>query len=291
MKCSSGFQCTGTTHQFKCTHSYCRKCLGELVNEVLTDQKEVICVGDDLTPDASGRCDKRLAWTKIKKVLNLKKGDEWTFTTRDPGEDPFENKTMQYIEEKVLILNVKKMPGILVCPKCESFCAVPKDHHAKKHYNMICPCKFVFCFYCHKEWKNKKSYAECGNENCGRLTFFKTHITMTKVFKAHNPGGKHDVKYFGRLCPRPECYQKHGFTIIEHGSRCKHMTCPQCKEQFCILCLGLKLKTATWPCTQVGAWDECAIADAQDINKMLCTCGNKLMECSTHKTNFVQFFK
>lgn len=46
-------------------------------------------------------------------------------------------------------------------------------------------------------------------------------------------------------CPGVRACPKCG-TLIEHIADCKHMRCPNCKQEFCFVCLCLK--TTSWPC-------------------------------------------
>ena len=111
------------------------------------------------------------------------------------------NKYKKFVNRRQLILN----PDIQLCPfpDCESY--------AKKGKNKYVTCiqnNHKFCFKCLKEWHGKKECTDIYDKN------FENWKKLWKVKK----------------CPKCKYF-------IEKNYGCNHITCFNCKYQFCWLCL------------------------------------------------------
>ena len=111
------------------------------------------------------------------------------------------NKYKKFVLRRQLILN----PDIQLCPfpDCESY--------AKKGKNKYVTCiqnNHKFCFKCLKDWHGKK---EC-----------------TDIYDKNFEIWKNPLKV--KNCPKCKYF-------IEKNSGCNHITCFNCKYQFCWLCL------------------------------------------------------
>ena len=140
-----------------------------------------------------------------------------------------------------------------------------------------------FCWACSKQWKSGGgSYQICGYSECYEqnsaanlnsvlLLFFlcvcfffankkrkKKQYTHTKILA--NCPTKLQIGFqmpTVRACPNCNC-------LIEHVEACKHMKCQLCKNEFCFLCLKLKID-GKWQCGSSG--HPCGLAPRQRLTQ------------------------
>jgi len=152
------------------------------------------------------------------------------------------------------------------CPKCKSvgtannIATTRVRCGACKYLSKI---TFEFCMSCGKEWKSK-SNDDCGNSNCVHWIKQAMDQLIGVPKKTIQVGDTKVTNVPGRVCPREACYQKFGPTLVEHKSQCKHLTCPSCKKQFCVICLAQK--GSSWPCGSYSA--VCSLAPLQKFENL-----------------------
>jgi len=160
----------------------------------------------------------------------------------------------KYFESKISENYSLRALGAQECPQC-STCCERSDKNRTSVICLICSRKpgareYAFCWYCLHEVNSSNGY-RCNNNLCGgvdpRLAILKNAVTK----QVGNVSGVPSC----RACPK--CG-----TIIEHDRDCKHMKCP-CDQEFCFICLSLRVPKAGWTC---GSFNSvCNIAPVQTI--------------------------
>jgi len=150
--------------------------------------------------------------------------------------------------------------GCVECPKCRTLCFNP-DQKMQQVACEFCRMKkqnFNFCVKCLKPWESL-------GKGCKTCLTDPKHVNeiLSADFKI-NVGQKilNVPKY--RSCPRSDLHQ-HPVLVEHNGDGCKHLTCPSCHKDFCLVCLTKKTDQNSWPTDCGGAWDMCkkAIAPSQ----------------------------
>ncbi len=123
-------------------------------------------------------------------------------------------------------------PNILECPICTSFCE-RRDTTNLCVQCIVCTKKkgkyCYFCWECLGEWKNNLGADTCGNATCGDPVLLRQLATAPMI----TPLG------LNVQCPKIRACPNCG-TLIDHTSGCKHMTCTNCNQSFCFVCLRMK---------------------------------------------------
>lgn len=231
-----------------CSHVACNACLVHQGNVRLkgdSNKYELFCVSTKTNNKKP--CYKTIPWSTMLGAL--KKDDD-----------------RKSYEEKINFAYLKTQGLPRTCPKCKSLGLATKDVSRSR---VTCrACEIIdkitveFCVNCEKEWKNKDSQTNCGNNGCsdwvkGAMAAL-AHIPKKTIGEVQ--------KVPGRVCPRPECCKKFGPTLMEHMQSCKHMTCKSCQKQFCYVCLEVKGSDGTWPCGSSSA--KCDVAELQTYDKI-----------------------
>lgn len=128
------------------------------------------------------------------------------------------------------------------CPQCSNL--VMKGDNISTDRVSCFKCKNDFCWICMKQWKGGVPKG-CGNFGCGSP---EEQIQILASCKLKDIGSK--IKGVPEIRACPACK-----TMINHASDCKHMTCYNCKESFCFMCLSVKPKDKDWICG--GPYDPC----------------------------------
>ena len=113
------------------------------------------------------------------------------------------------------------------CPRC--CVAIKKTDTGNKMNCNFCKSKgysYTFCWTCKNDWKSTgTSYYVCGNDTCAMNT------ELQKVLESCETKVIDNIKVPKvRACP--SCNK-----AIEHRHGCRRMVCPDCKIQFCHICL------------------------------------------------------
>uniref|UniRef100_A0A8C6T4Z6 RING-type domain-containing protein n=1 Tax=Neogobius melanostomus TaxID=47308 RepID=A0A8C6T4Z6_9GOBI len=119
------------------------------------------------------------------------------------------------------------------CPGCK--CRVMRaDPH---NLRVQCPqCKaekgkmYEFCWQCLKEWKGAVNSDRCVNEGCENPDLITLKTCPEIEFK--------DVKDVTG-CPSIRACPTCGKLLMHNSEQCKNITCPDCKVEFCFVCLKL----------------------------------------------------
>ncbi|XP_059211513.1 uncharacterized protein LOC131990131 [Centropristis striata] len=156
----------------------------------------------------------------------------------------FEKKMFQFSKNN---LDVKS------CPGCESYVmrADPNNLQVDCISCMIEKHKaFTFCWRCLNEWKDPAASSDhCGNKGCQNpLEILRTcpDITFDDVRGVTG-------------CPSTRACPTCGLLVEHDGTMCKNIECPQCKVEFCFVCLKLTEEcermdnySCLKPCTDVA---------------------------------------
>jgi len=193
-------------------------------------------------------CDHRFCWNCISEYLNVKINEGQGLTVEKIGcPDPKCNKPLRESEVKTIVGEelynkyekfildsvLNQMSDVRWCPKSGCGNAMIGDPN---NLMMVCSnpnCKFCFCFKCKEEW-----HADSSCEDYQK-------------WKLENNEGEAKyaewVKQNARECPKCRAY-------IEKNGGCNHMTCKNCKHEFCWLCMGVYSSThfgkMPWSCKQ-----------------------------------------
>lgn len=125
------------------------------------------------------------------------------------------------------------------CPGCNSS-VVRKNVSSLNVCCYLCTTKkgqnYEFCWQCLREWEGPRPRSDrCDNDGCCNETL-KTlknceDITFESVM---------DVSGCPSIRACPTCG-----SLVEHNSKkCKNVTCPRCKTEFCFVCLKLTTECA-----------------------------------------------
>jgi len=272
---------SGRLITFKCGHSLCPETIRFLIeNQTSLGCTGITCYGV-IGGDKDNKCKQMLDWYQISSFLKLRKD---TVFSPNPKTERFRDKTWETVRQDVCRRTLENVNHVKKCPGCKSYTQASVKSIEKGEYNVICPCGYVFCFSCLRKWNNPNGYDKCGNPQCStKADVFNAWLNTTQEWKYSGKVAKHP----GRICPRPECYTKHGCINIAWRNGCKHMTCKLCKQEFCLLCLSIKKeKEPHWKCVGGNSnYDQiCIIAPKQELEKLLCVCtGILLKDCKTHK--------
>ncbi|XP_041840368.1 E3 ubiquitin-protein ligase RNF19A-like [Melanotaenia boesemani] len=140
--------------------------------------------------------------------------------------------------EKTMALNAMKVYfDVKECPGCKQT-VTRKDLSNLSVHCQICTARkgqtYIFCWQCLKEWKGDHTQTDrCENEGC--------HNGALKILQTCSEITFHSVKgVIGcpsiRACPTCGC-------LVQHSSKkCKTITCPCCKVEFCFVCLKLVIE-------------------------------------------------
>eukprot|EP00483_Globobulimina_turgida_P001789 UN01791 len=105
-------------------------------------------------------------------------------------------------------------------------------------------CHRIMCWKCKKEFKGKQD-GRCGNNLCDDVAHITLLLAQAKVKDIYG------VKVTDtRICPNKECC-----AVNVHETACKHMTCKNCKHEYCHICLQ------KYPCNSAT----CKVAPEQEI--------------------------
>jgi hypothetical protein len=142
-------------------------------------------------------------------------------------------------------------PEMKNCPTCQNNCVKPDD---LRYFRVSCGAcrKQDWCWQCEQVWKGG-GFTVCGNPDCitNELNNFLKNCEETVV------SGNIKVPAL-RACPK--CY-----SLIGHQSACKHMKCKECAQEFCFVCLKLKVDNK-WQCaTGDSSSSNCGIAARQVV--------------------------
>ncbi|XP_072232511.1 uncharacterized protein [Leuresthes tenuis] len=135
------------------------------------------------------------------------------------------------------------------CPGCKSSVA------RQILFNLSVRCKvctakrgraYDFCWQCMREWKGPQPRSDrCENDGCSDLSLQTLRTCPDIVFeRVKGVTGCPSI----RACPT--CG-----SLLEHGNNnCKHLLCPQCKVEFCFVCLKIftecmKTSSISGPCS------------------------------------------
>ena len=165
-----------------------------------------------------------------------------------------------FMEMKLSDNACKKSPSIVNCPQCESLCT-PNNPSRVDVECIACRAKgetVIFCYKClHMcTWQKHTSKYVYKNRDC----ISNGGKNVLKILKEAP-----EKKVIGVSCPSIRACPSCG-TLIEHEKYCKHMTCRECKTDFCFLCLKMKPKDDSgWGCGY--AYDKCKVAPCQNTHK------------------------
>lgn len=159
-----------------------------------------------------------------------------------------DNERLEFERRALLNKMSQKTEEINSCPKCD-FPSSRLDTGNKRVLCINCTRrsgkKYEFCWMCLREWKAKGT-DKCGYNNCNTTNEVLTKCKEKQIGDVACPSR--------RGCP-------HCFAIIEHKEGCRHMTCCDCKYEFCFICLRKH------PC-DAGLWGyffPCKIASRQRL--------------------------
>ncbi|XP_061566832.1 uncharacterized protein DDB_G0292642-like isoform X2 [Cololabis saira] len=144
---------------------------------------------------------------------------------------------MEHFEESMARLALSEYCDSQPCPQCKTQ-VERKDLSNLCVQCIICTDKqkasYQFCWQCHMKWKGPGPRSDrCGNDGCMNkdLLLLQTCKTIS-LPEVEGATGVPSV----RACP--VCGMK-----VEHNQQhCKNVICPRCKNEFCFLCLKLKLQ-------------------------------------------------
>jgi hypothetical protein len=121
------------------------------------------------------------------------------------------------LEKQSVEAVVSTMPDFSWCPQCESGGFAPegcKDVHCET-------CHSHYCVDCKLQWHPVHQSMTCEEYKTSPEGFLSTAAAMDAEY----------MKKYTRACPKCSI-------PIQHGGGCSHMSCKQCKYQFCWLCMG-----------------------------------------------------
>jgi len=163
------------------------------------------------------------------------------------------------IEEKLSLNYADATLKTFTCPTCYLICTPPEND--VKNPRVRCQgknCPTEFCAMCLKPWESLGSNSTVC-KSCALDPTYCNEVLKKSPLKNIGTSILNVPKW--RCCPRTNL---HSYPVlIEHEDHCKHIKCPECKKEFCFVCLQLKLENNSWPTTCKGAYDMCTLAATQ----------------------------
>lgn len=208
------------------------------------------------------RCGHRCCRDGFRNWLLVQIGEGATFETMScpvglcsiAEADLFEvlgKQSMEQLQRQSLELLLSTMPGFVWCPQCPSGGLLPEEPCDDVECSR---CKYHFCRHCKGNWAAHMGLS------CSE--FQESGAASVATWLDENT----------RACPK--CSVR-----IELTTGCSHMTCRQCRHQFCWLCLGSYNGSYTMtPERQLRR----AVAAAKDDNSVRCPCGNEVIGFRKH---------
>jgi len=145
----------------------------------------------------------------------------------------------------------RNAPNTRECPHCLTLCGRP-DNLTRFRVRCVRCRKGDWCFACSKPWTGR-GMTICGNTFCPTYNT-QENLNNCPLITPEYVSNVFVPKY--RACPK--CLM-----LIEYLQKCKHMKCPKCQLQFCLVCLGLYDEKKKWPC---GSYkDLCPVAPRQQL--------------------------
>lgn len=156
--------------------------------------------------------------------------------------------SMEQLQRQSLELMLSTMPGFVWCPQCPNGGLLPDEPCSDVECSR---CKYHFCRHCRGNWAAHMGLS------CSE--FQESGAASVATWLDENT----------RACPK--CGVR-----IELTTGCSHMTCRQCKHQFCWLCLGSYNGSYTMtPERQLRA-------ASKDDSSVRCPCGNEVIGFRKH---------
>ena len=163
------------------------------------------------------------------------------------------DEELRIMQECMSLNYCQNDPNISECPKCHNFC----ERINVSHRCLICRIctkregsSYHFCWDCKREWIGNPTNRRCGNDKCN----------AEEILEKLKSCPKTEIGYLeGVMVPSIRVCPSCG-SLIEHGGKCKHMTCKACLKEFCFVCLRIR-DGRSWACG--GYNTPCSVAPRQ----------------------------
>jgi len=138
----------------------------------------------------------------------------------------FDDATRSDVEKDITENYISHGRKYQQCPGCNTWCSPLKERDIR----LQCPAcsvdkTFEFCWTCQREWKGMGTKC-CGNDGCDGKD---QGIRILSAAERKSIDGIPN-------CPSIRACPKCGLLIsLKEG--CRHMTCTNCKAEFCFICL------------------------------------------------------
>ncbi|XP_032400019.1 probable E3 ubiquitin-protein ligase ARI8 [Etheostoma spectabile] len=141
--------------------------------------------------------------------------------------------------EKKMFSNARGNLNFKTCPGCQSY-VVRTDLDNLNVRCLVCKANkgrtYMFCWQCLREWKGPYPRSDqCENDGCpSQLEILRTCPDITFEMVKNVTG-----------CPTIRACPTCGYLLEHNKTKCKNITCPQCKVEFCFVCLRLTVECKT----------------------------------------------
>ncbi|XP_051285274.1 uncharacterized protein LOC127379560 [Dicentrarchus labrax] len=141
-------------------------------------------------------------------------------------------KEVKYFEKQLFSRAARDYLDAKFCPGCRSY-VVRTDQNNLRVCCTVCTAAkneaFSFCWQCLKEWKHPSPYSDrCANAGCVNKSQEILRTCPDITFK--------DVRGVTG-CPSVRACPTCGLLLEHNKTKCKNITCPRCKVEFCFVCL------------------------------------------------------
>lgn len=140
----------------------------------------------------------------------------------------------EYFEKTMFTNAAKDYLNVKECPGCKSR-VVRADLDDLSVRCTVCTARrgsaYLFCWQCVRQWKGRVPRSDrCENDDC-------TNVVLQRL-KNCSYVKFNDVKGVPN-CPCARVCPTCGLLVEHNGTRCKNITCPRCKKEFCFVCLQI----------------------------------------------------
>lgn len=178
----------------------------------LLDQQQWEFYCPAMLPGSNKQCKVKWEYAEVRKIALLS----------DAEKQYFETKMSEYAAHTVC--------DYRECPGCSTFIERLDNTNLRVHCEICTEKKgknYEFCWNCSEEWTGtaRGSNIKCRNRDC-------EHPSLSAIRNAPM------MTINGQRVPKCRACPTCGY-VVEHsgGSCCKMCVCPQCKKEFCFLCL------------------------------------------------------
>ncbi|XP_026208891.1 probable E3 ubiquitin-protein ligase RNF144A [Anabas testudineus] len=139
--------------------------------------------------------------------------------------------------EKTMTSNAARSFPTKLCPKCK--CTVMRRSQSNLRVCCtVCPANkgrtFKFCWQCLKKWRGLAPRSDrCANYGC---------TNQSVNILRHCPDATFESVEGVTGCPSMRACPTCGMLLQHDNTQCKNVVCPQCRKEFCFVCLKLTKK-------------------------------------------------